>query len=164
VAPVDVTTLVHGVVDELRRREPERSLQVLVDPLPAASADVALLRQVFVNLLSNAFKFTRDREQATVQVGCETPDSQPVYFVRDNGAGFDMAHADKLFDAFQRLHRQTRFEGSGVGLSIVRSIVQRHGGQITAEAAPDRGACFRFTLAVPTPIPASHGATQLAER
>jgi len=164
VAPVDVTALVNDVVDELRRREPERDLQVLVDPLPAANADAALLRQVFVNLLSNAFKFTRDREQATVHVGCETQDGQPVYFVRDNGAGFDMAHAGKLFDAFQRLHRQSRFEGSGVGLSIVRSIVQRHGGEITAEATPDSGACFRFTLAVPAPISALHGATQSTER
>jgi signal transduction histidine kinase len=150
--PVDVTALVHDVADELLRREPERSVQVQVEPLPVASADLALLRQVFVNLLSNAFKFTRGREPATVQVGCDMPqgrDGVAVYWVRDNGAGYDMAHADRLFGAFERLHQPDQFEGSGVGLSIVRSIVRRHGGEISAEAAPGRGACFRFTLAAP---------------
>jgi two-component system sensor histidine kinase/response regulator len=146
---VDVTSLVQDVVGELRQRESDRSIQVLVDPLPAASADVALLRQVFVNLLSNAFKFTRGREQASVHVGCETQDEGATYFVSDNGAGFDMANAAKLFEAFQRLHPQSRFEGSGVGLSIVHSIVQRHGGQISVQAAPERGALFRFTLTAP---------------
>lgn len=160
---VDVTALVHDVVDELRRREPERSVQVLIDPLPIASADLALLRQVFVNLLSNAFKFTRGREQATVHVSCDTQDGVAVYSVRDNGAGFDMAHADRLFGAFQRLHRQAQFEGSGVGLSIVRSIVQRHGGEISAEAAPGHGACFRFTLAAAKPTSSVADAVQPRE-
>jgi len=160
---VDVTALVHDVVGELRRREPERSLQVLVDTMPVASADPALLRQVFINLLSNAFKFTRGQEPATVHVGCDTQEGAAVYFVRDNGAGFDMAHAGKLFGAFQRLHQPAQFEGSGVGLSIVRSIVQRHGGEISAEAAPGHGACFRFALAAPKPGPLSPGAGQSAE-
>jgi two-component system sensor histidine kinase/response regulator len=149
--PVDVTALVHDVVDELRRREPERDLRVLVEPMPAALADLALLRQVFINLLSNAFKFTRGLEQASVHVGCDAHDGVAVYWVRDNGAGFDMASAGKLFNAFERLHPQAQFEGSGVGLSIVHRIVQRHGGQITAAATPGKGACFRFTLAAPVP-------------
>lgn len=148
---VDVTALVHDVIDELRRQEPGRAVQVVIDPMPATTADRALLRQVFVNLLSNAFKFTRGLVQASVHVGCdmhnEGQEGVAVYFVRDNGAGFDMAHADRLFGAFQRLPQSAQFEGSGVGLSIVRSIVQRHGGEISAEAAPGRGACFRFTLA-----------------
>jgi signal transduction histidine kinase len=161
--PVDVAALVHDVVDELRRREPTRSLQVLIDPLPAANADAALLRQVFINLLSNAFKFTRDTQQAAIHVGCVMQDGEAAYFVRDNGAGFDMAHAGKLFDAFQRLHQQAQFEGSGVGLSIVRSIVQRHGGQISVEAAPGRGACFRFTLTASKPISSLPGAVRPIE-
>jgi signal transduction histidine kinase len=147
---VDVTALVHDVVDELRRHEPERAVQVVIDPMPVAIADRALLRQVFVNLLSNAFKYTHGQAQAGVHVGCQTDEGQggvAAYFVRDNGVGFDMAHADKLFGAFQRLPQSAQFEGSGVGLSIVRSIVQRHGGEISAEAEPGRGACFRFTLA-----------------
>jgi len=162
--PVDVTALVHDVVEELRRREPERPLEVRVDPMPIASADEGLLRQVFINLLSNAFKFTRGCEQATVQVGCDTTeDGVAEYCVRDNGAGFDMAHAGKLFAAFQRLHERSQFEGSGVGLSIVRSIVQRHGGEVSVEAAPGHGACFRFTLAAPKPGRLSRGASQPAE-
>lgn len=161
--PVDVTALVHDVVNELRRREPTRSLQVLIDPLPPVSADIALLRQVFVNLLSNAFKFTRNTEQPTIQVGCEVQDGVAMYCVRDNGAGFDMTHADKLFDAFQRLHPQAQFEGSGVGLSIVRNIVQRHAGQIWAEAAPERGACFRFTLTASKPVSSLPDARQSTE-
>jgi signal transduction histidine kinase len=144
--PVDVAGMVHGVVAELRAREPGRLVEVRVGSLPLASADSALLRQVFVNLLSNAFKFTLGREPAVIEVGGETGQRAPVYRVCDNGAGFDMARADKLFEPFQRLHRQAEFEGSGVGLSIVQRIVQRHGGRVWAESAPDRGACFFFTL------------------
>jgi len=148
---VDVTALARDVADELHQREPDRDLQVLVDPMPAAHADLSLLRQILVNLLSNAFKFTRDLERATVHVGCDAQDGVAEYWVRDNGVGFDMAHAGQLFGAFQRLHPQTQFEGSGVGLSIVHRIVQRHGGRISAEAAPGNGACFRFTLAASIP-------------
>jgi signal transduction histidine kinase len=156
--PVDVTALVHEVADELRQREPGRSVQVQIAPMAVASADLALLRQVFINLLSNAFKFTRGREPATVQVGSDMRDGVAEYWVRDNGAGFDMARAGKLFGAFERLHQPGQFEGSGVGLSIVRSIVQRHGGEISAEAAPDQGACFRFTLAASKPGQLAPGA------
>ena len=119
-----------------------------IDALPPALADAALLRQVFVNLLSNAFKFTRHTEPAAIQVGHEAQHTGvQAYFVRDNGEGFDMAQADKLFQAFNRLHRSDAFEGTGVGLSIVQRIVQRHGGRVWAEAAPGRGATFYFTLA-----------------
>lgn len=148
---VDVHALVVQTVEELRRREPERQIDVRLDVLPGAWADPGLLRQVFINLLSNAFKFTRGRTHATITVGCQRRCGEDVYSVRDNGAGFDMARADKLFHAFQRLHRPDDFEGSGVGLSIVQRIVQRHGGRIWAQAAPDQGATFEFTLANPKP-------------
>lgn len=150
---VDVEAIVAGVVDELRQREHGRPMDIRIRALPPVLADPGLLRQVFVNLLSNAFKFTRCRASAIVEVGCRRQEGEDVYFVRDNGAGFDMARAEKLFQAFQRLHRSVDFEGSGVGLSIVQRIVQRHGGRIWAEAATETGATFQFTLAPLKPGP-----------
>ena len=143
---VDVTGLVRGVVDDLRREQPQRRVTWQLGALPDAQADALLLRQVFVNLLSNAFKFTRDTEQAVIEVGSETRGDERVFVVRDNGAGIDMTRAERLFDAFQRFHQSDQFEGSGVGLSIVQRIVQRHGGRIWAESAPGQGARFSFTL------------------
>ena len=144
--PVDLGSLVRGVVDELIPAQDRQRVQVLVDALPPVNADPPLLRQVFVNLLSNACKFTRRTTQPTIEVGCSLGSEGQVFFVRDNGAGFDMAHADRLFGAFERLHRAEEFEGSGVGLSIVQRIVQRHGGRIWAESKPGQGATFYFTL------------------
>jgi signal transduction histidine kinase len=144
--PVDVAVLVREVVDELRQQHPERPVAPHVGELAPAVADAGLLRQVFVNLLSNALKFTRDTPAATIAVECLQREGPCVYCVRDNGPGFDMAHAGKLFDAFQRLHPHDAFEGSGVGLSIVQRIVKRHGGRVWAEAAPGRGASFFFSL------------------
>jgi light-regulated signal transduction histidine kinase (bacteriophytochrome) len=106
-----------------------------------------LLRQALANLLSNAYKFTRNQKHPVVEVGARTEaDGTPTFFVRDNGAGFDMARAQRLFGVFQRLHRSDEFEGTGVGLSIVQRIVDRHHGRIWAEAAVGRGATFYFTL------------------
>jgi light-regulated signal transduction histidine kinase (bacteriophytochrome) len=114
--------------------------------MPPCEADPALLKQVYANLLSNALKFTRRRgDDATIDVGCETGE-RPAYFVKDNGVGFDMRYADKLFGVFQRLHRAEDYEGTGVGLAIVERIVSRHGGRVWADAGPDRGACFYFTI------------------
>lgn len=144
---VDMTSLVRSVVDDLRQEQPQRHVTVQLGELPKALADASLLRQLFVNLLSNAFKFTRNTERAVIEVGCEPRGAEHVFFVRDNGPGFDMTRADRLFDAFQRFHQADQFEGSGVGLSIVQRIVQRHGGRLWAEAAPGRGAAFFFTLA-----------------
>jgi len=144
--PVDVASLVHSVVDELRQEQPQRQVTLELGELPTIMADAQLLRQLFVNLLSNAFKFTRNTEHAVITVGCEAGEEEQVFFVRDNGAGFDMTHAHHLFDAFQRFHRADEFEGSGVGLSIVQRVVQRHGGRIWAQAAPGQGASFYFTL------------------
>jgi signal transduction histidine kinase len=144
-----MTALARSVADELQaQQQPPRSgMQVQIDALPPALADASLLRQVFVNLLSNALKFTRHVEQAAVHVGYEAQGAEPrVYFVRDNGPGFDMARAGELFQAFARLHDSDSFEGTGVGLSIVQRIVQRHGGRVWADAAPGKGATFFFTL------------------
>jgi len=143
---VDVAALVGEVVDELRQAAPARAVDVRIGELPPAVADASLLRQVFINLLSNAFKFTRRTEPALVRIGSEAGTGERVYHVSDNGPGFDMAQAARLFEAFHRLHRPDDYEGSGVGLSIVQRIVQRHGGRIWAESAPDQGASFFFTL------------------
>jgi len=144
--PVDLAALVQGVVADLLQQQPERQLALDVGALPEVVADASLLRQVFVNLLSNAFKFTRNTEQAVVSIGFQQGHDGGAFFVRDNGIGFDTANADRLFGAFQRLHRADEFEGSGVGLSIVERVVHRHGGRIWAESAPGQGAAFYFTL------------------
>jgi light-regulated signal transduction histidine kinase (bacteriophytochrome) len=120
---------------------------VKIGELPRTIADASLLRQLFVNLLSNAFKYTRKTERALIEVGSELRGEEQVFFVRDNGLGFDMTRAENMFDAFQRMHRDDQFEGNGVGLSIAQRIVQRHGGRIWAEAVPDKGASFYFTVA-----------------
>jgi signal transduction histidine kinase len=125
-----------------------RQVELVVDDLPDCDSDPALLEQVFINLLSNAFKYSRKREGARIEVGARNNDDAtgPVFFVKDNGAGFDMQYADKLFGVFQRLHRNQDFEGTGVGLAIVHRIVARHGGRIWAEGKVDQGATFYFTL------------------
>lgn len=148
---VNLAALVRSVFDDLRHEQPQRHVTLHLGSLSEAMADASLLRQLFVNLLSNAFKFTRHSPQAVIEVGSELQGDERVFFVRDNGAGFDMARAEQLFHAFQRLHRADEFEGSGVGLSIVQRIVQRHGGRIWAQAAPGQGASFFFTLGAPAP-------------
>ncbi len=126
-----------------------RPVDFAVDELPACQADTALLRRLFDNLLSNALKFTRKKELAKIRVGCRSEKGEQVYFVQDNGAGFDMEYSGKLFHVFQRLHSPSEFEGTGTGLAIVQRIVQRHGGKVWAEAQVDRGATFYFTLGNP---------------
>jgi light-regulated signal transduction histidine kinase (bacteriophytochrome) len=120
--------------------------ELQISPMPPVQADPALLKQVWVNLLSNAIKFTRTTPNARIEIGSFEQSGETVYFIRDNGVGFDMAYADKLFGVFQRLHRSEDFEGTGVGLAIIQRIISRHGGQIWAESYPDRGATFFFTL------------------
>jgi len=148
---VGVAQLARQVVDELRAEELRkedggRKLDVHIEDVPEGLADPALLKQVFVSLLSNAFKFTRERARAEVRVGCTQHEDQNAYYVRDNGTGFDMRFAEKLFGVFQRFHDAAAFEGNGIGLSIVRRVINRHGGRVWAEAEPDRGATFYFTL------------------
>jgi signal transduction histidine kinase len=148
---VDLAAQAEAAVADLRRAHPQRDLSVQIGELPATVGDASLLTQLYVNLLSNAFKFTRPRQHAVIEVGSTVDADERVYFVRDNGVGFDPAKGERLFDAFERLHAHEGFEGSGVGLSIVQRIVQRHGGRIWAEATPDKGACFFFTLAPAAP-------------
>ena len=125
----------------------ESKATLSVGELPACDADPGLLQQVFTNLLSNAFKYSRTREARQVSVEPRRDEAgRVVYLVRDNGSGFDMKYADKLFKVFQRLHRSAEFEGTGVGLAVVHRIVVRHGGRIWAESAPEQGATFFFTL------------------
>lgn len=144
--PVDLGALVAHCLAEFRDEIAARRIEVSVQPLPQLQADEAMLRQVFVNLLGNAVKYTRKQEHPAIEVGCRSSEGECVVHVKDNGAGFDMRYADKLFNVFQRLHRQDEFEGSGVGLAIVQRIVQRHGGRIWAEAVPGRGASFFVSL------------------
>jgi len=143
---VDMTALVHAVVENLRRMEPTRPVTVAVDALLPARADANMIRQVLANLIGNAWKFTRDRPTPTITIGCRHGATETIYFVTDNGAGFEMAYADKLFGVFQRLHRPDEFEGTGVGLAIVQRIVQRHGGRAWAEGTVGHGATFSFAL------------------
>ena len=149
VTTVNPASLARGVVEELRTEGGAQALDIHIGDLPSCQADPMLLRQVLANLLSNAVKYSRDRAPAVIEVGSESRNGATVYYVRDNGAGFDMAYADKLFRVFQRLHNPEQFEGNGVGLAIVQRIVQRHGGQIWAEGSVDRGATFYFTLQNP---------------
>jgi len=142
---VNISEMVNTIVQELRNEAGEREIETRIAELPEVYGDASLLRQVFVNLLSNAFKFTRGKK-ALIEVGCDTSGGDNVFFVRDNGAGFDMAYAQKLFAVFQRLHTEDQFEGTGVGLSIVQRIVQRHSGRISAEAEVGKGATFFVTL------------------
>lgn len=145
-----VTSLENVVRQVLSDLQPEcegREIQWNIAPLPFADCDGALLKQVFQNLLSNALKFTRPRMQAVIEIACKEEQGLPVIFVRDNGVGFNMKYASKLFGVFQRMHRAEDFEGTGVGLATVQRIVQKHGGRVWAEAELDKGATFYFTLA-----------------
>ncbi len=125
----------------------DRQIEFVIADLPNCQADSSLLTQVWINLISNAIKYTSKTENARIEIGCQLINSKNTYFIRDNGAGFDMQYADKLFGVFQRMHLERDFEGTGIGLAIVQRIVQRHGGQIWAEAAINQGATFFFTIA-----------------
>jgi len=144
--PVVPADLVREVLSGLRPAQDGRRVELTIGTLPRCQADPALLKQVFVNLLANAVKFTSRREVAVIEVGCREEHGEHVYFIKDNGVGFNMSYADKLFGVFQRLHRADEYEGTGVGLAIVQRIIHRHGGRIWAEAAVDQGATFFFTL------------------
>ena len=144
--PVDVAQLARGIFAQLQAAAPGRPMRLDCGELPLALGDEALIRQVLVNLLANAVKFSAPREEVVVEVGAEAGQDTNRYWVRDYGVGFDPRYTEKLFGVFQRLHDSADFEGTGVGLAIVQRVIQRHGGQITAEGAVDQGACFQFTL------------------
>ena len=146
IAPVDLSELARELATELTSGDPERHVEIVITPDVAVRADRGLLRVVLHNLMGNAWKFTGKRSDARIEVGVVAADGERAYYVRDNGAGFDMAYASKLFGAFQRLHRVTEFPGTGVGLATVQRIIHRHGGRVWAESAVGRGATFYFTL------------------
>lgn len=154
-ARIDTGTLVRDVFRGLTADGSANGVRFSVGDLPDCWADPILLRQVFSNLVDNALKYSSGREQSIIEVGSLSDDGQVVYFVRDNGVGFDMEYSGKLFGVFQRLHREGEFPGTGVGLAIVANIVRRHGGRIWAEAGVDRGAIFYFTLGSEAVVPVS---------
>jgi PAS domain S-box-containing protein len=143
---IDMTELAREAFHEVRNGDEGRDVQFKLAELPPAIGDRLLLRQVFINLFSNALKFTRGKDPAIVEVGFHTEDDQNIFYVKDNGAGFDMQYVDKLFGVFQRLHAVTEFEGTGLGLAIVQRVVSRHGGRVWAEGRLEKGASIYFSL------------------
>ena len=156
-----IAWLVKQAIAELPAEAKERNIEWWVEPLPELNCDARLLKLIFANLLSNAVKFTRKQENAVIEVGSRVTDGQPTIFVRDNGVGFDMQYADKLFGVFQRLHRQEDFEGTGIGLATVQRIVRRHGGEIWAESKVNSGTTFFFTLGPRSEAPGKERATEI---
>ena len=144
--PLDLARVARETADVLEHERQGRQVEIVIASMPPCRGDLSLLGRVYQNLLANALKFTRKREHARIEVGGELRPGEFVGWVRDNGVGFDMAYADALFGVFQRLHTQDQFEGTGVGLAIVKRSIERHGGRVWAEAAPDRGATFYFSL------------------
>jgi len=141
-----MTQMVLSICDEHKRLDESRDIRFVVQDLPFALVDTVTIRQVWINLISNAVKYTRHKESTVIEIGSDEQADQQIYYVKDNGAGFDMLYYDKLFGVFQRLHSQKEFEGTGVGLAIVQRIIAKHGGKVWAEAKPNGGATFYFTL------------------
>jgi light-regulated signal transduction histidine kinase (bacteriophytochrome) len=149
-SPVDLSAIVEGVLAELRKASPDRIVTATAQPGITAVADARLMKITFENLLGNAWKFTAKTPEPRLEFGMrEDPERGTVYFVRDNGAGFDMAYADRLFGAFQRLHTDKEFPGTGIGLATVHRVIERHAGTIRAEGSPGAGAAFHITLPAP---------------
>ena len=143
---VDLTVMADQVFTQLRADTPNRDVHITIGDLPPALGDHSLLYQVMMNLLANALKFTKSREAAVIEVGGRTGDKDNIYYVKDNGVGFDERYISNLFRPFQRLHSREEFEGTGVGLAIVKRIIQRHGGRAWAEGKVGEGATFYFSL------------------
>ncbi len=143
---IELSMVVGQALKELAVEQEDRNVEIKIGDLPKCQADPSLLKQVYINLISNALKFTRTRDNAIIAIGCQVHNGENACYVRDNGVGFDMAYVDKLFGVFQRLHPVEKFEGTGVGLVIVQRIIRRHGGRVWAEAEPDKGATFYFCL------------------
>jgi len=143
---INMEELAKSAFDELQAANKERSVLIELQALPPAFGDRNMIRQVFYNLISNAFKFTRPKQNPTIEIGFQDSGNQHTYYVRDNGVGFDMQYSPKLFGVFQRLHSVDEFEGAGVGLALVQRIVLRHGGKVWAEGKVNEGATFYFSL------------------
>ncbi len=149
ISPIDMESLVKNIFEELKPSMEDRDVQLEIKSLPQAYGDRTLITQVLTNLISNSIKFTRIRENAVIEVGAKKEKDENIYYVKDNGAGFDMKYVNKLFGLFQRLHGVDEFEGTGVGLSIVQRIIRRHGGRVWGEGKIDNGATIYFTLPKP---------------
>ncbi|TGK33793.1 histidine kinase [Leptospira gomenensis] len=144
---VDMRQMVQKVLDEVKDYYPHHKVKTVVGDLPHTEGDSALLKQLLFNLISNSYKYSKDKENPVIEISSyRTEDGRTVYFVKDNGAGFDMRYQHKLFNVFQRLHHTEQFEGTGVGLAIVKRVVEKHNGSVWGEGKPDEGACFYFTL------------------
>jgi light-regulated signal transduction histidine kinase (bacteriophytochrome) len=143
---IDIETLAKSAFEEIAVQEPGRKINFTVHPAPPVFGDASMIRQVLVNLLSNAIKFTRPKGEALVEFGYLADESEGTYYIKDNGVGFDMQYAGKLFGVFQRLHSAAEFEGTGVGLALVYRIITRHGGRVWADGAVNQGATFYFTI------------------
>lgn len=146
VTEVNLSEIAAQITDDMRRNQPQRKVRVRIDPSLTVKGDPTLLRSSLENLLANAWKFTRDKPTARIEFGALKGNIERAYFVRDNGVGFDMKYADKLFGIFSRLHSATQFEGSGVGLASVKRVIQRHGGRVWAESEVGKGTTIYFTL------------------
>ena len=144
--PISVNNLIQQTLSGFNSEIEERQIELIVADLPECQADISLLTQVWINLLSNAVKYTSKTENARIEIGYQLINDEIAYFIRDNGAGFDMQYADKLFGVFQRMHLEHEFEGTGIGLAIVQRIIQRHGGRIWADASVNQGSVFYFTI------------------
>jgi signal transduction histidine kinase len=153
-ATVGIKDMVDSVIADLKHAEPQRNIRVIVNKLENIKGDRNMLRQVFINLISNAFKYSGKKEEALIEIGSFQAGDYCTYYVKDNGAGFDMLYYDKLFGVFQRLHSNNEFEGTGVGLAIIHKIISKHGGSVWAEAKVNEGACFYFSL--PDPLNATN--------
>ena len=143
---IDLGSMARVVFDAIRTAAPDRNINLVIKEMPLAKADELLIRQVLINLLSNAIKFTGKKSEAVIEFGGEQKENKNLYYIKDNGAGFKMEYAEKLFRIFQRLHKEDEFEGTGVGLAIVQRIIHMHGGDICAEGKVNEGATFHFTL------------------
>jgi light-regulated signal transduction histidine kinase (bacteriophytochrome) len=142
----DMGMMVQAVYEELVPPENRARIDFIAEPLPRVTCDPILLRQVWINLISNAVKFSLPREKARIEIGSQSTPEEDTFSIRDNGAGFNMQFSDRLFGVFQRLHSESEFEGTGVGLAIVQRVIHRHGGRIWAKGEVDKGAVFYFTL------------------
>ncbi len=143
---VNMKQLANAVIAELKQDDPDRIIQVTVKNLENIKGDRNMLKQVFINLISNAFKYTGKKDEAIIEIGSYQINEQCIFYVKDNGAGFDMQYYDKLFGVFQRLHSSIEFEGTGVGLAIIQKIIVKHGGKVWAEGKVNEGACFYISL------------------
>jgi len=143
---INLTRIARSVIDELQKSHPQRHVEIKIGDGLEDTADSRLMRITLENLLGNAWKFTEKQVKAVIEFGCTEEGGKKVYFIRDNGVGFDMAYVDKLFAPFQRLHNEEEFPGTGIGLALVRRIIHRHGGKVWTEGQTDKGATFYFSL------------------